>query len=225
MTIIAIDGPSGTGKSSVSRRLAAELGASYVDTGAMYRAATLAVLRAGVDLADPAAIAAATEGVVVGLSYDAVDPTVTLGGEDVTAEIRGAEVTGAVSAVSAVPAVRTRMVRRQRELGAAASLAVLEGRDIGTVVFPDADLKIFLTATADARATRRHAQDVAAGRAVDYAAVLAAVERRDHLDSTRAASPLRPAADATIIDTSDLTFDEVVEALVVLARAEIGADR
>ncbi|WP_313674359.1 (d)CMP kinase [Mycolicibacterium sp.] len=207
--VIAIDGPAGTGKSTVSRRLAQALGARYVDTGAMYRIVTLAMLRAGVDLDDPDAIAAATE-VPMSVGFDPQVEQTYLDGEDVSAQIRSDEVTRAVSAVAAVPAVRKHLVRLQRELAEGKDRVVLEGRDIGTVVLPDADVKIFLTASAETRATRRNDQNVAAGLPDDYETVLADVRRRDHLDSTRAVSPLRPADDAVIVDTSEMTQDQVI---------------
>lgn len=222
--VVAVDGPAGTGKSSVSRGLARSLGAHYLDTGAMYRLVTLAVLRAGIDLADADAIAAGSD---VPLSVGS-DPDVDrafLGEEDVSAEIRGDEVTRAVSAVSAVPQVRTRMVAMQRELASGTDSVVVEGRDIGTVVLPDADVKIFLTASAETRARRRNDQNVAAGLPDDYETVLADVIRRDHLDSTRAVSPLRPADDAMIVDTSDMTQDEVVAHLLELVEKRSGAVR
>lgn len=210
--VIAIDGPAGTGKSSVSRGLARALGARYLDTGAMYRIATLAMLRSGVDLEDPEAIAAAAR-VPMSVGFDPQVEDAHLDGEDVSAQIRGDEVTRAVSAVSAVPAVRAHLVDLQRDLAGAAGSVVVEGRDIGTVVLPDADVKIFLTATADTRARRRNDQNVAAGLPDDYETVLADVLRRDHLDSTRAVSPLRPADDALIVDTSDMTQIQVIEHL------------
>jgi CMP/dCMP kinase len=204
--------------------LARALGAHYLDTGAMYRIATLSMLRAHVDLTDPEAIAAASD---VSLSVGD-DPNVDrayLGGEDVSAEIRGDEVTRAVSAVSAVPQVRTRLVALQRELASGTGSVVVEGRDIGTVVLPDADLKIFLTASAETRARRRNEQNVAVGLADDYESVLADVRRRDHLDSTRPVSPLRPAEDAVIIDTSEMTEAEVVAHLLQLVEQRSGAVR
>lgn len=214
--VVAVDGPAGTGKSSVSRGLARALGARYLDTGAMYRIVTLAVLRAGVDLSDTAAVedvAATTE---VSVGYDPDHDCAYLAGEDVSAEIRGDAVTRAVSAVSAVPAVRVRLVALQRELAAGPGSVVVEGRDIGTVVLPDADVKIFLTASAETRARRRNDQNVAAGLADDYDGVLADVRRRDHLDSTRAASPLRAADDAVTVDTSAMTEADVVAHLTDL---------
>ena len=219
--VIAVDGPAGTGKSSVSKGLARVLGARYLDTGAMYRIVTLALLRAGVDLADPAAVAAAAD-VPLAIGHDPDSDAAFLAGEDVSAEIRGEEVTRAVSAVSAVPEVRERLVRIQRDLAAGAGSVVVEGRDIGTVVLPDADVKIFLTASAETRARRRSDQNRAAGLADDYETVLADVQRRDHLDSTRVVSPLRPAADAVIVDTGELTEAEVVSHLRDLVEQRVG---
>lgn len=210
--IIAIDGPAGTGKSSVSRGLAREIGARYLDTGSMYRIVTLALVRAGVDLDDPDAIAAAAD-VPLAVGYDPDTEAAFLGGEDVSALIRGDEVTRAVSAVSAVPAVRTRLVGIQRELAAGPEAVVVEGRDIGTVVLPHADVKIFLTASAETRARRRNDQNIAAGLPDDYETVLADVRRRDHLDSSRAVSPLRAADDAVVVDTSEMNQTEVIAAL------------
>lgn len=207
--VIAIDGPAGTGKSSVSRGLAGAIGARYVDTGAMYRIATLAMLRDGIDLDDPEAIAGAAD-VPLSVGFDPEVEQAFLAGEDVSAQIRGDDVTRAVSAVAAVPAVRARLVRLQREVAAGSDRVVVEGRDIGTVVLPDADVKIFLTASAETRARRRNDQNVAAGLPSDYETVLADVRRRDHLDSTREVSPLRPADDALIVDTSDMTQTEVI---------------
>ena len=222
---IAVDGPAGTGKSSVSRGLARALGARYLDTGAMYRIVTLAVLRAGVDVNDAAAVGALADGVDLAVGFDPDEDASYLGGEDVSAEIRGDAVTKAVSAVSAVPTVRTRLVQRQRELAAGPGNVVVEGRDIGTVVLPDADVKIFLTASAEERARRRNDQNVAAGLGDDYEAVLADVRRRDHLDSTRAVSPLRAADDAMIVDSSDMTESAVVAHLLDLVEQRAGASR
>ena len=222
--VIAIDGPAGTGKSSVSRDLAQTLGARYVDTGAMYRIVTLAMLRAGVDLRDSEAIAAAAE-VPLSVGFDPQVEQTYLDGEDVSVQIRSDEVTRAVSVVSAVPAVRARLVQLQRELAEGADSVVVEGRDIGTVVLPGADVKIFLTASAETRARRRNDQNVAAGLADEYETVLSDVRRRDHLDSTRAVSPLRPAEDALIVDTSDMTQAEVIAHLRDLVKERTGAVR
>jgi cytidylate kinase len=212
--VVALDGPSGTGKSTVARRLAGALGSGYLDTGAMYRGVTLAVLRTG---GDPAEVAASVR---LDLGTDPRDPTVLLDGVDVSAEIRGPDVTLAVSAVSAVPEVRRILVQQQRSMITAvlASLGgvVVEGRDIGTVVAPDAALKIYLTASADARAQRRSRQDLAAGRTASVEATLADVQRRDRLDSTRAASPLRKAEDAVEVDTTELDLPGVVAELLAI---------
>ena len=224
MTVIAIDGPAGTGKSSVSRGLARELDARYLDTGSMYRIVTLAMVRTGVDLEDADAIAAAAD-VPLSVGYDPDREQSYLAGEDVSVAIRGDDVTRAVSAVSAVPAVRERLVQLQRELAAGPESVVVEGRDIGTVVLPDADVKIFLTASPETRARRRNDQNVAAGLADDYDTVLADVMRRDHLDSTRAVSPLRAADDAVIVDTSDMTQAAVIARLCELVDQRTGAAR
>lgn len=223
--MVAVDGPAGTGKSSVSRGLAQALGASYLDTGAMYRIVTLAVLRAGSDLDDAEAIDAVASGTVIGVGSDPGEDRAFLAGEDVSDEIRGDEVTRAVSAVSAVPGVRARLVDLQRELAAAGGRVVVEGRDIGTVVLPKADVKIFLTASAEERARRRNAQNIASGLPDDYAAVLADVQRRDHLDSTRAVSPLRAAEDALVVDTSDMDQTQVVTHLLDLVTQHAGVRR
>ncbi|WP_080795027.1 (d)CMP kinase [Corynebacterium pacaense] len=215
--IIAVDGPSGTGKSTVSRALARRLGAKYLDTGAMYRVATLHVLDKGIDPTDTAAVIAATADLPLQISDDPDSTEVLLGGVDVQREIRGPEVTRNVSAVSAIPEVRANLVALQRQLSAAARRCVVEGRDIGSVVLVDAPLKAYLTASAEVRARRRYDQDLAAGRSVDYAGVLADVQRRDELDSTRAVSPLKPADDAVILDTSNMTMDEVLDTLITLA--------
>ncbi|MCI6205548.1 MAG: (d)CMP kinase [Corynebacterium glucuronolyticum] len=212
--IIAIDGPSGTGKSSVSRAVATKLGAKYLDTGAMYRIATLHVLRGGIDPADTAAVIERTADLPLRISDDPADTRVFLADDDVSAEIRGPEVTAAVSAVSAIPEVRENLVAQQRRIAATAGNIVMEGRDIGTVVLVDAPTKVYLDARPEVRAQRRHDQNVAAGKASDYDAVLADVIRRDELDSSRTTSPLRPAEDATIIDTSDLTMVEVISAVI-----------
>lgn len=224
-TVIAVDGPAGTGKSSVSRGLARALGARYLDTGAMYRIVTLAVLRAGIDPSDGDAVAAAVDEVELAVGYDPDEDRSLLAGEDVSAEIRGDAVTRAVSAVSAVPAVRARLVDLQRRLADGSGSVVVEGRDIGTVVLPDADVKIFLTASAEERARRRNVQNVANGLPDDYDSVLADVRRRDHLDSTRAVSPLRAADDAVVVDTSDMTETDVVAHLQDLVHQRAGARR
>ena len=214
--ILAVDGPSGTGKSTTCRALAKSLGAKYVDTGAMYRVATLAVLRAGVDPPDTDAVVATTADLPLEVSDDPDSKQVLLGGEDVSGEIRGPEVTRNVSAVSAIPQVRVNLVELQRKLAREAHRAIVEGRDIGTVVLADAPAKAFMTASAQVRAQRRYDQDIAAGRDADFDTVLADVQRRDELDSSRATSPLKPAEDAEVIDTSEMTPEQVLDALTGL---------
>ncbi|MBC7374040.1 MAG: (d)CMP kinase [Frankiales bacterium] len=219
--VIALDGPSGSGKSTVARALAQQLGWRYVDTGATYRVATLAVLRAGIDLADADAVAAVVQSAPIGLSTDPAVPGAQLADEDVSAEIRGAEVTAAVSAVSAVPAVRRQLVDLQRAL-AGSTGAVIEGRDIGTAVFPDAPVKVFLDASPEVRASRR-AGDADAGVNAPTADLLATVgadlARRDRFDSSRATSPLAAAADAVHLDSSALDAAAVVAHVLILAGA------
>ena len=214
--VVAIDGPSGSGKSTVARRLAGALGAAYLDTGAMYRAVTWAVLRAGVDLSDPDGIAKVAGELALVIDTDPAHPRVRADGVAVDGPIRGPEVTAAVSAVAAVPAVRRHLVARQRELIASADRIVVEGRDIGTVVAPEADLKVFLTASATERARRRSAQD-----ATEPVATEADLARRDRLDSTRAADPLRRAVDAVELDTTGMDVDAVVARLCDLLETQV----
>jgi cytidylate kinase len=225
--VVAVDGPSGSGKSTVSRRLAAALGAAYLDTGAMYRAVTWAALRAGVDLTDADAVAAVAGGVDLAIGTDPAAPSVTVAGEPVDGPIRGPEVTAAVSAAAAIPAVRRELVARQREIIAGAVRIVVEGRDIGTVVAPAADLKVYLTASAEERARRRSAETAGdhattaadlATTAADLATTAADLARRDRLDSTRAADPLQPAPDAVQVDTTGMDVDEVVATLYRMVR-------
>lgn len=219
--VVAVDGPSGSGKSTVSRRLAAALDARYLDTGAMYRAVTYAVLAAGCDPADADAVAGVLRGLGMTITTEPTGATVTVDGRRVDAEIRGPEVTAAVSAVSAQQAVRTELVRRQREIIADAGGIVVEGRDIGSVVAPDAVLKVFLTASADARAERRSAESSGAAPG-DLTATRADLERRDKLDSSRAASPLAQAEDAVALDTTDLGIDAVVDRLLTMLAERTG---
>jgi cytidylate kinase len=211
--VVALDGPSGTGKSTVARRLASRLGARYLDTGSMYRAATLAVLRRGADPGDPAAVIDIVRGASIVPGTDPAAPSITLDGEPVDAAIRSAEVTAAVSAVSAVPEVRVVMVDLQRALIGTGGI-VVEGRDIGTVVAPAARPKVYLTASAQARALRRAGELQA-----EVSAVAADIARRDRLDSTRAVSPLTQAVDAIELDTTDLDVDTVVDRLLELTEA------
>jgi cytidylate kinase len=209
--VVAVDGPSGSGKSTVSRRLAIALDARYLDTGAMYRAVTWAVLRDGVDPRDADAVlkvAAATE---VTIGTDPVDQQVRVDGTPVDRDIRGPAVTAAVSDVAAVPGVRRLLVRRQQEIIAAVPRIVVEGRDIGAVVAPGADLKVYLTAAAGERARRRSAENDS-----DVDSTAADLARRDRLDSSRAADPLRQAPDAVVLDSTELDIDEVVAHLAAL---------
>jgi cytidylate kinase len=219
--VVAVDGPSGSGKSTVSRRLAQALGASYLDTGAMYRSVTLAVLRVGADPHDADAVAKIATATELTIGTEPGSPHIALDGGDVDGPIRGPEVTAAVSAVSAVPAVRRLLVDRQRAIIAEARSAgagiVVEGRDIGTVVAPDAELKVFLTASALERARRRSTE-----RSTDLEATAADLERRDRLDSTRATDPLAQADDAVVLDSTALDIDEVVARLVALLRQKVG---
>lgn len=200
--IIAIDGPAGSGKSTIASRVAARLGLGHLDTGAMYRALTWAVLDRGVDPADGDAVAR-----LAGRTAIELGTRVLVDGEDVTAAIRGPEVSAAVSVVAAHPAVRRDLVRRQRAWVAGHGGAVVEGRDIGSVVFPDAELKVYLTASDVERARRRAGQDVGMGQHE----AAADIARRDQLDSSRTASPLQVADGAVVIDTTGSTVDEVVE--------------
>jgi cytidylate kinase len=205
--------------------LAHALQARYLDTGAMYRIVTLAVLRAGIDLTDQDGVAAVASNTKLSVGFDPDEDRSYLEGEDVSSEIRGDQVTQAVSAVSSVPAVRTRLVDLQRTLAGGPGSVVVEGRDIGTVVLPDADVKIYLTASAETRARRRNDQNVATGFIDDYDSVLADVRRRDHLDSTRAVSPLRAASDAVVVDTSEMTESEVIAHLLQLIKQRSEAVR
>ncbi|MDQ7908923.1 (d)CMP kinase [Phytohabitans sp. ZYX-F-186] len=206
--VVAVDGPSGSGKSTVSRRLAAALYAQYLDTGAMYRAVTWAALASGTDPQDAEAVAKVAGEIEVEVGTDPDAPYTRVDGTPVDRAIRGPEVTAAVSAVAAVPWVRQLLVAQQRKIIAAAGRIVVEGRDIGSVVAPDADLKVYLTASADARARRRSAENAA-----DLSFTAADLDRRDRLDSTRAADPLQQAPDAVVLDTTELGIDEVVTRL------------
>lgn len=219
--VVAIDGPAGSGKSTVARGVADALRLLVLDTGAMYRAATLAALDADADLADADAVTAAARQADIAVSEDG-SGTVQLDGRDVTDEIRGPAVTAAVSLVSAHPGVREVMVARQRAWVDRHDGGVVEGRDIGTVVFPDATVKVFLTASDEERARRRHRDEVAAARRPDVDAVHEALARRDALDSGRAMSPLRPADDALVIDTTGRTVDDVVREIVARYASAIG---
>jgi CMP/dCMP kinase len=213
--VVAVDGPAGSGKSSAARGAAQRLGLRYLDTGAMYRAITWWLLQHDVDPDDADAVAASVDCPAVELGTDAATPAVHLDGADVRSQIRSREVSEAVSAVSAVPAVRARLVGQQRELIGPGGI-VVEGRDIGTVVAPNAAVKVFLTASASARAQRRSAELLDGATVQATAADLA---RRDDLDSRRPISPLAAASDAVRIDTTDLSLAQVVDRIVDLATA------
>ena len=214
--VVTVDGPAGVGKSTVARAVAAALGVPYLDTGAFYRAATLAVVRAGAPVADPAAVLA----VVVAADLDFREGEMLLNGEGVTEAIRAPEVAALASAVSTLPEVRRSVVARQRAwVDRQGGRAVVEGRDIGTVVFPAAPVKVYLTADVAERARRRARDPEAAGLTLEE--IERQLQARDHTDSTRSASPLRPAEDAVTIDTTALSVDEVV-AIVLGLVAEAG---
>jgi cytidylate kinase len=208
--VIAIDGPAGSGKSTVAKAVATRLDLDYLDTGAMYRAVAFAAMRRGIDPADVEPVSRLARD----LELD-VATKVTVDGVDATIEIRSPEVTRAVSSVAAMPAVRTELVRRQREWVEAHGGGVVEGRDIGTVVFPKADLKVYLTAADGERASRRSREMLD----LHYDEVAADIARRDHVDSTRAASPLAVADDAVCLDTTGQSIEQVVESVVALADA------
>lgn len=222
--VIAIDGPAASGKSTTARRVAGDLGFLHLDTGAMYRAVTLKALRVGVNPADPDLLCNIVRQTHVSLKKTDDVLTVFLDGEDVTREIRGRLVTRSVSAVSSVRCVREALVREQRRAAEDADV-VAEGRDIGTVVFPDAQLKFFMVASIESRAKRRLSELHGSGSAPSLEELKADIERRDSIDSTREESPLRKAPDAVTIDTSGLTIEEQVAVVVKEARTRLKADR
>lgn len=207
MISVAIDGPSGAGKSTLARRLAADLGCTYVDTGAMYRAVGLYAVRSGIDPRDAPAVQALLPDIRLDIRLLDGTQHIYLNGEDVSQAIRAEEIGMAASGVSANPAVRAFLLDAQRALAASRSV-LMDGRDIGTVVLPDADVKIFLTASPQARAERRCRELAQKGQPADYEKVLADICLRDEQDTHRAAAPLRQAEDAVFVDTSALTFDE-----------------
>jgi len=219
--VVAIDGPAGSGKSTVARGVADALGLEVLDTGAMYRAVTLLAMESGLDLEDGDAIAAAAEQAVMEIGSPA--GSVRLDGREVSREIRGPGVSGGVSAVSAHPAVRALLRARQREWAKERGGGVVEGRDIGTVVFTDAPLKVFLTASDEERARRRHRDEEAAERPAELDAVRDAVGRRDTLDHKT--TPLEPAADAVVIDTTGREVGDVVDEIVARFESAVGAER
>ena len=210
---IAIDGPVGAGKSSIADQVAARLNILHLDTGAMYRAVGLHALRTGADVADESAMAALAEAIDVQVRYEGGAQRTLLFGEDVSELIRTGEVSAAASAVSRWPAVRRRMVRAQQELARQTDM-LIDGRDIGTVVLADAPVKIYLTATPEERARRRYLQQLEKGDTTPYEQVLRELNARDAQDMNRKTDPLRQAADAVLLDSTDMTADEVVDAIV-----------
>lgn len=216
--IIAIDGPSGAGKSTLGRRLARELGLLYIDTGAMYRAVALAAAAAGVKDTDAEGLTCVAHRARIRLEGDPDSLRVLLDERDVSEEIRGELAGRWASVVSAVSGVRRELVRRQRELGEAGAGCVLDGRDIGTVVFPSADVKFFLTAAPEARARRRLDEERGRDAARDFETTLADINERDLRDATRADSPLAIAEDAVVIDTTELSADEVFDTMLRTVR-------
>lgn len=223
---VAVDGPAGSGKSSVCRGTAAELGMRYLDTGAMYRAMTWAMLDAGIDVEDPSAVASTASRVSLSSGTDPRCPTISVNGIDVSEPIRSDRVTAAVSAVSAVPAVRELLVALQRaEVAASGDVGiVVEGRDIGTVVLPDAPLKIYLTADPAVRALRRAKEDAERTHVdVSVEATQQALVARDAKDSSRATSPLTQASDAVVVDTTELTLEQVIAEVVGQVQARRGS--
>jgi len=220
--IVAIDGPAASGKSTVAKAVARRLGFRYLDTGAMYRAVAALAIARGYDLEDPEALASLADRESVSFAYTEGDPVQTavfIAGQDVTSTIRTPEVDAAVSLVARVPRVRSAMVVQQRRLAGEAD-AVVEGRDIGTVVFPEAPVKVFLTASAEERARRRHYELTDAGHALESERVREGIDRRDAADSGREASPLAVADDASVLDTTGLSVEEVVDRIVALVEEE-----
>lgn len=222
--IIAIDGPSGAGKSTVAKAVAKELGFSCLDTGAMYRAVAWCALHDGVSLEDAEAVGALAHSCTISFRHEQGDPVprrVFVDGVEVTGAIRTAEIDRSVSAVSAVPAVRQALLDQQRRIGSEGNY-VVEGRDIGTEVFPNAEVKVFLTASAEERAHRRVRQNADRGiGSIDYQEVLDGIIRRDELDSSRDTAPLRPAEDAVLLDSSSMHVEEVIGSICGLARARM----
>ena len=216
--IIAIDGPSASGKSTLGRMLARELGLLYIDTGSMYRAVALAVIESSTNQQDDVAVSLLAEHIKIDLAGDPDSLSVFLNGRDVTRRIRDEDVTRVSSIVSTIPAVRRTMVRRQRELGQRG--AVMNGRDIGTVVFPDADLKFFLDASIGERAERRLADERAINPGAEYEQTLADITDRDHRDTTREDSPLVAAKDAIVIDSTGLSIEQVFQRMMALVNSK-----
>lgn len=217
MINIAIDGPAGAGKSTIAKKVAKELSFIYVDTGAMYRAMALYLHRNGIDAEDTERIAAACGGADISIKYRNGEQVVLLGGENVNPFLRTQEVSAMASKSSAVPQVRTRLVQLQQELAASQNV-VMDGRDIGTVVLPDAQVKIYLTASVEVRARRRFLELQEKGEPAVFEDIAAEIAERDHRDMTREVSPLKQAEDAVLVDSSDLTIEEVAERILGIVR-------
>ena len=220
MTAIAIDGPAGAGKSTIARRTAKELGFLYVDTGALYRAIGLYMLRRGAGPGDAAAVCPLLGALRVSLRFQDGEQRVILCGDDVTDQLRTAEVSLAASAVSAIPQVRAFLLSLQRELAAGGDV-VMDGRDIGTVVLPQARIKIFLTASPEERARRRYDEMLEKGMDADYGRVLEDLKKRDYNDSHREIAPLIPAKDAVVVDTTGNTLEQSVSQLLAIIRERL----
>ncbi|MBA2732886.1 MAG: (d)CMP kinase [Acidobacteria bacterium] len=216
--IIAIDGPSGAGKSTLGRMIARELSLLYIDTGAMYRAAALAVIGSGVSTVDQQAVAEVVTRADINLEGDPDSLQVMLDGRDVSQDIRTEEVSHSASVISTIPEVRRTLVQRQRKLGERAGGVVLDGRDIGTIVFPQADVKFFLTAAPEERAHRRYDEDRLKERNATLEETLADINKRDRRDSTRGDSPLAIAEDAIVIDSTEFSIEEVFEQMLKAIR-------
>lgn len=214
---VAIDGPAGAGKSTVARAAAKALGYLYADTGALYRAVAYHAVSNGIDISDKAAVIGCLENITAELKYENGEQCVYLNGKNVSPYIRTPEISMGASAVSAIPAVRDFLLDLQKDIAASNSV-IMDGRDIGTVVLPDADVKIYLTASAEVRAKRRFDELSAKGAAPDYEKVLADIIQRDHDDMNRETAPLRQAPDAVYLDTSGLGADEVVERLISIIK-------
>ena len=217
---IAIDGPGGAGKSTVAKAVAKQLGITYVDTGALYRTVGLYVRQKNVDPKDEAAVAALLPEIQIKMAHEGGAQVIYLNGENVGDSIRTQEMSMYASAVSAHPPVRNFLLDTQRNIAKTQSI-VMDGRDIGTVIFPDAEVKIFLTATPEDRARRRYEEQLSRGITVDYAQVLAEIMERDHNDSTRAVAPLRPAEDAVILDNSGFSVERSAQAVIDIIRSKL----
>ena len=216
---VAIDGPAGAGKSTIARRAAKELGYIYVDTGAMYRGMAYHMLKKGIDLLDEAAVSAEAEKLSVSISYEKGEQAVLVNDENVTPFIRTPEVSAAASTVSAYPKVRAALLNLQKDLAKKQSV-LMDGRDIGTVVLPQADVKIFLTASAEIRGKRRYDELISKGQTADLNQIIEDVKKRDEQDMNRAIAPLRQAEDAVLVDSSEMSIDQVTERIVRLVKAK-----